>query len=481
MTERFRPLPLLAAIATLLLAVFGAMIADEPAQALKCSPGQCPPPPEELPGEELPPAPKPPTKSMLVIGVGWNTGDPASSSELEPGRNGLYVNFLRGHFNEWLAGQIAPAPFKNWEVTNGGEYTIAAPAIPPNFSPDPTDPSPRPCPNLDFVDEIWARAEAAARQNGFNPDNYAALVFQWKTFVCFSGLQEGRRISLIHPKFAAHEFGHYLGLGHAAVLRCKGADGLLVALSESCAVSSFADDYDSMGYSSGSPEVAYNAIHTNKLGWMSGQFYDVVAEESTRSFFLKPFTDPAHAQRALRLKDGSTTLWLEYRTEAGIDHESFSGHKFFPDPGLVVRRESPGGVSQLLDMTPGSQLRELQDHTLVVNDSTDFIDAPLPIGRTWANPLGEMKITLNSATAAGATVSIAPQRLPVPDFRGLTPSQAGAALEVAGLRSGGWNGTPDWFCDNIGRVVEQYPYAGTRVLPATPVSLTLGEEPPYCL
>jgi hypothetical protein len=35
-------------------------------------------------------------------------------------------------------------------------------------------------------------------------------------------------------------------------------------------------------------------------------------------------------------------------------------------------------------------------------------DAALPIGATWANPLGTMKITVNWANSAGASVTVAP-------------------------------------------------------------------------
>lgn len=482
MTERLRSLPVLLAV-TLLLAALGAMIAAEETQALKCRPGQCPPEPEEAPQEEAPkPQPQPqPTPTMLVIGVGWDNGVPAESSVLESGRNAEYVDFFRGHFNEWFAKQASPAPFRKWSATDGGEYLIAPPTLPPGALGDPFDPDFRGCENLDFVDEIWARAEAKARQSGFNPDNYSAVVVQWYEQPCFAGVfatDTGRHFGLTKPKFAFHEFGHYYGLGHASLLRCKDSADQLVTLSSKCGAVEYVDDWSAMGKYV--PDSAFGAADAKKLGWLGGQFFDVPAGDYTKTYFLKPFTDPAHTERALRLEDGQI-LWLEYRTELGVDHEAFSGHKVLGEEGLIIHRELPSGASQLLDMTPGSGVQEGKDGTRFVSPSADATDAYLPVGQTWVNPLGEMRITLNSVSSAGASVTISSGKVTVPDFRSLAPSQVGAVLESAGLRFGGWRGTPDWFCNDIGRVVEQYPYAGARVLPGAAISLTLGEQPPYCL
>ena len=487
MTERLRPLPILpAAIATLLLAVLGATIATDETQALKCSPGQCLPAPEEEPAEEAPPAEEPPlpkpNPTMLVIGVGWDNGVSAESSPLEAGRNANYVNYLRGPFHEWFAQQAAPLPFRRWSVTNGGEYMIAPPMLPPGATNDPFDPDFRGCENLHFVDEIWARAEAKARQNGFGPDQYTAVVVQWSAPFCFGGVfatDDRRHFGLTKPERALHEFGHYYGLEHANLLRCRDVAGQIVTLSDTCNSLEYLDDWSAMGKYS--IDAAFNAVNASTLGWLNGQFFDVVAGDFTKTYFLRPFTDPAHSERALRLVDGKQTLWLEYRTELGVDHETFSGHKFGPEQGLVVHRQGLGGVSQLLDMTPGSRNRETKEG-LVADPVADVEDAPLPVGQTWAVPGGEMKITLNGVSSAGASVTISSRKVTAPDLRGLAPSQVSAALEASGLRFGGWRGTPDWFCSNIGRVVDQYPYAGARVLPeTTTVSLTLGEEPPYCL
>lgn len=367
MTERLRSLPLLlVAAAILLFAAASTTIATEQAQALKCSP-VCLPPPEEEGGEEEsppppPPPPSPPPKTALVIGVGWNSGG-RGSSELTPDGNQGYLDYMNGHMNEWFAQSASPVPFRPWKVLSGGSYMIDPPFIPPGQPPQFGEASPRDCTEEEghrLFEEVLNRAEARARQNGINPDSHTVVVVQWQAQICFGGRQEGRRVALTDRKQAMHELGHYHGLGHANLVRCKDEFGNRVPLSANCVEKEYWDPYDAMGaVNLRTYEMSYNAMHTNQLGWLNGQFFDLAAGDSTRTLTIRPFTAPAHTERAIRLRDGATKLWIEYRTEVGIDGPDFTGQIFPPQPGVVIHREMPGGVSQLLDMTPGSFLREV--------------------------------------------------------------------------------------------------------------------------
>jgi hypothetical protein len=475
MDGRATPLGLLTLVAAALLTA-GALFAAADARAAICKP-VCLPPPEEAPGEEPPaeetPKPKPTVKKVLVVGVGWDTGNPETSSPLPPGRNGLYITYLQGHFTEWMARSAAPVTVPSWRASSGGEYTIAPPPV-PRVS-NPYDPNAGGCakPELDaFIDAVGTRGEEKARQAGFNLGNYDYLVVQYVNRWCIGGSRDGRRILLVRPEFAMHEFGHALGLGHANDLRCEDAAGRRVPLSNRCVETEYEDPYDTMG--SIVAEISYNAPHTFKVGWLNNQFFDLSAGDFSRTFTIRPFTAIPHVERALRLKDydratgRETTLWLEYRTELGIDHEDFTGRKFGAQQGLVVHLAADPGVSQLLDMTPGS--RE--------SPGEDRADAPLPVGQTWANPLGEMEITLNSLSPSGATVTISSRRVAVPSLRGLSVAQAEARLAAFGLRGAGWGGIADPTCTLIGLVAAQNPSPGTRILPENPVSVAVGQRGP---
>ncbi len=481
MTERSRLLPLLlAAVATLLFAAAGATIAAEQAHALKCKPACIPPPEEGFEEERPPPQPTPPpTRSMLVIGVGWNTGDPRTSAELLPSNslvsNNAWVEFLNGTVNDFFAQQAAPAPFKKWQPMKGGEYMIQPPAgmILPGEREQrcaivgekgETD-----AVGSEFIDSVVNQAETRARQSGFNPDAYTTVVIHYSNsnVQCFGGVQRGRRTVIASRSSARHELGHFEGLGHATFLRCRDASGRVVTLSNECKTFPYSDPYSAMGSIT---DRAFGAIHANKLGWLSSQFFDVVAGDFTRTFFLRPFTGSVRTERALRLRDGGTTYWLEYRTRDGIDNPAFGSGAESELDGLVIHREPAPGESQLLDMTPGTEFG---------TGRLDGNDAPLPVGRSWTVPGGEMMITINSAGPSGVSVTLATRRVTMPDVRGMEVERAYASLRNAGFDPAPWNPVIDQTCSYLGVIAEQEPFPGTRWLPEQPVRLGVGEHPPF--
>jgi hypothetical protein len=410
--------------------------------------GTAPPPKVENPDPE---------RSILVIGVGWSNGYTETSAPVPTGGPEFYANTINGHANEWFR-QSAPGLFQNWKAAPGGAYRIFPPAF--NSPLLPTS-----CDHNLFFKEVADRGEAAARANGINPDLYKLVVVQWDGYFCdMAGVQVGRRIGLSESKTAPmHELGHYLGLEHATSIACTDAQGRSIPLSEKCSSSEYGDPYDLMGSGTG----AYNAAYTNQLGWLKNQFIDVSAGDFSATYTLRPFTGPIRERRALRLRDGKTTLWLEYRQEVGIDAPYYNGRQITATPGLIVHREITNvkngkPISQLLDMTPGQ----------------DPANTVLPLGQTWANPLGEMKIRVDSTSPESVTVTISSRRLTVPDVRGLSAAKAEATLLAAGLRPTGWQGIVDPTCAFVGVVAATSPAPGARVLPDSPVTVALGEKDP---
>lgn len=66
----------------------------------------------------------------------------------------------------------------------------------------------------------------------------------------------------------------------------------------------------------------------------------------------------------------------------------------------------------------------------------------------------------------------------VPNLKGDTPAGAHLALQAAGLVVGTISYVTDYSCNNIGRVSDQDPPAGTTVHYGSGVSITIGERPP---
>jgi alpha-tubulin suppressor-like RCC1 family protein len=103
---------------------------------------------------------------------------------------------------------------------------------------------------------------------------------------------------------------------------------------------------------------------------------------------------------------------------------------------------------------------------------------------TTASVTGPVRVTgLTGATqvAAGAEAGFAvhvPQPVPpVPDLTGDTTTQAGQALQAAGLVLGAVTKVTDKYCDHLGTVISQNPAPGTTVFPGSAVSVTIGQPP----
>jgi PASTA domain len=478
MTERSNRVWMLGAALLVLLATIGASVASEQAGAEICT-KNCPvleEAPEEGPAPDPTPTPISGKRSILLVNVGWGDGSSDYDAPLVPGDLDRYFTYLDEQVNEWFAQVGSSGAFPDFSVRGGGSYRIHQPTL-------PSDPSECSGDQKDsFITSLTHFTTEALAQHGIDPDDPDLLVIAYnrdelKSLCGFAGyhrpgvLPGSNTILLTRPEHAFHELGHYLNLDHANVLRCKKGEEP-VPLSSNCEELDAEDRFDAMGKLG---PLSYNAIHSKQLGWLNGQFIDLKAP-ATGIFVISPFTAMPHGTRAIRLQDGATRLWVEYRRPVGVDGPGFGADWVYPTTagGVVIHREvvRDGGlfgddevVSQLLDMTPGPP------------GPNEFKDPFLPVGKTWANPLGETTITVALAGPSSAIVKIGDQRTnKVPNIVGFTPARAEETLKQAGLVSGGWEGKPDLSCASLGLVMGQFPLAGEMVRPGTPVKFTVGEE-----
>jgi hypothetical protein len=457
MTKRPTTIVWLVAGATLLLSVItAATSAAEPAPALKCNPTCLPPPEEEAPPEEEPqPTPGPKKHRVLVVNVGWGTGASPTDAPLQEGLLNAYVNHINGFVNEWFAGSAPPGTFPGWAAEAGGSYTIHQPNLPSPCTKDETD---------HFFTTTIQEAHRKLEQAGIDYSRYGlVLVVNSRPFCGNEGMQASNRAILANMVRTIHELGHFLGITeHAVGLRCKDASGQPVILSADCEVDQFGDRFDVMGVNNGN--LPFNAIYARHLGWLSNDQYFDVRAPATGTWTIPPFIGSGFGKRAIRLQDGPTTLWIEFRLPIGIDGlpgTSLAG----VGSGVFVRRQASGEygpVSQLLDMSPENPL-----------------SVPVLRAReTWANPLGEATITLDDWTyQGGATITIGNQRTAtVPDLIGLDPNRAANLIAGAGLWSKGWHPVVDLTCNLVGVVATQQPLPGTKVFPDSEVRFGVGER-----
>ncbi len=447
---------LLVAFAAALLMV-SAVAVPQGASAEPCSP-ECLPPPDENP--EAPTLPKPPLlPRMLVVNIGWETERERTSAPLSTSTLTNHVEHLRNVVNPWFQ-SVSPL-FKPWAIEAAGSYTITPPVTLVKSGGCDL------APNLEsFKKDLLAAGDAAARAHGFDLSAYNTVVYVWSRNVCF-GL-EGfadtvtRRVALPTTDAAQHELGHLLGLPHANWARCKDASGNFVTLSNKCESIEYGDVFDTMGTTNNG---VFNAIYQNRLGWMNGEVAHVNAGDFTQSWTLKPMSEPGQGLRAIRLVDGPTTLWIEYRQPTGGDAPRIPRQQELTY-GVLIHREVEGR-SQILDMTPPTS-------------PFDPLEQPgMRAGQTWENPLGEMKITVTSRSQLAATVRISSRRVTVPEVRGLGADHARAVLEAARLKPVGFGPVVDHTCAFFGLVAQQEPFANSRVLPGTQVNVAIGEQDPF--
>src|SRR4029077_19404586 len=121
--------------------------------------------------------------------------------------------------------------------------------------------------------------------------------------------------------------------------------------------------------------------------------------------------------QALHLTDGTTSLWLDDR----LDATTF-GH----DGGLLVRTAAPPDHPE--------QATSLLAMNYIFRPEERWAHPGMNVGQIWTDPLGVMTITLVSAdaTAARVTIQTTPAPKVVPDIRDLTPSAASDQLVTAG-------------------------------------------------
>lgn len=329
----------------------------------------------------VPPANPDPKHSMLVLNVGWDDPNPEASVPLDPALADKAAYIVNVPVNQWYRQSIPAGLYTDWRAYSGGSLKIASPVRGEARCED---------------DEIWGRAERAARAAGIEPDRFGHVMVTLARSPCgYGGLAPlpGRQTIIAGSSSSTikHELGHSLGNFHSEALRCfRGPrDGVKerVPLSNDCEVETYGDFADAMGLGPG----AYGPLYAFHRGWLEDQYVSVGAGIVERTVHLRPYTGeqpPIEGQpRALRLIDGLVTLWMEWRQPVGPDEKV--------TPGLYIRREAIHPIfgdptARLLDMTPSPEAR----------------DPGLPVGQTWANPLGTMEITLESGDASGATVTI---------------------------------------------------------------------------
>jgi hypothetical protein len=246
--------------------------------------------------------------------------------------------------------------------------------------------------------ERWAEAarEAALQDDGDDDDDsyqHYVFVFPQVRSCGWAGMAElpGTNTWIngeLTVRVVGHELGHNLGAYHASALRCV-ADGRPVAVSDTCTHEEYGDPFDIMGG---------GARHTSawnkaKLGWLPAS--NLATATASGTFTLTAQEALTAEVQLLRIPWGKTGLfyYLELRQPFGSFFDNFGA----ADPAV-------NGIS--LRLAPDYQNAD-RSSLIDTNPTTPgFEDAPLGMGRTFADPAHGVWIVNRGVTAGRATVEV---------------------------------------------------------------------------
>ena len=184
-----------------------------------------------------------------------------------------------------------------------------------------------------------------------------------------------------------HELGHTLGLGHTNLIRCpsNGSDGQWA----NCKAIEYGGAVDVM--SNVDVKGSLSTYHQWRMGIINDS--DVTQVWKTQTVDLK-YTNAASGTRAIFVRDGKQTYWIEYRKAADGYTPGLAVYRTDPPPASsVVSPNVSDGVDAPTDAVTSDVWLMNLDSFRYSSTATTSGSPTLPIGKVFLDTNGNISVT----------------------------------------------------------------------------------------
>jgi len=197
----------------------------------------------------------------------------------------------------------------------------------------------------------------------------------------------------------AHELGHSLGLGHSNLIRCNNgnADGPW----SSCKAIEYGGAIDLM--SNVNNQSPLSTYHQWRMGLLDTK--DIYQSWKSESVEINP-VDVYGKPRAIFLRDGSTTYWIEYRKEGSGNGAGLVIYRTDPPPASAVQSPNEGDFGADPSEAIGTDIWMMNLDSFSYASSKVSGSMALAPGKTTTLYSGNVSISASVTGTSGALVKI---------------------------------------------------------------------------